>query len=73
MKYAHMLIAVLAYSYSKAKGNKNAGKIFIRLNIGFINEAVLTSPSIRELLINISDIINVAIDEVTRMIKEDVE
>lgn len=72
VKYAHMLIVVLAYSYSKAKGNKNAGKIFIKYNTSFINEAVLTSLSIRELLINISYILNVAIDEVTRMIKEDV-
>lgn len=72
VKYAHMMIAVLGYTCSKATNNKSVGKLFISYNKDLINKAVLASPSIRDLLNEIADILNVAIDDVTSMIKEDV-
>lgn len=73
VKYAHMMIAVLGYTCSKATNNKIVGKIFISYNTDLINKAVLASHSIRDLLNEIADILNVAIDDVTSMVKEDID
>lgn len=72
-KYAYMMIAVLGYTCAKVTGNKNSGKIFILYNKSLIDKAVLASSSIRDLLINISDILNEAIDCVTSVLKEDMD
>ena len=69
-KYAYMLIAALGYMCAKVTGNKNAGYFLIFRSVVLINKAVITSPSIRDLLSNVNSTINVAIDEVTRRVKE---